>query len=330
MTISTKLFSGARSPLTLLLLLAMAFTITAQYADNPNVYYFYQRSIYLEDLIKPGGWWSNPSLISSIDQTTLFTSTTGPIGRNYSLSSVRLLFPVMQHLNAGIGFTGTASGGGGSSGTGSNAGFSYQNYFNFTRPSLEGGMSYVTPDFGNVGALLLGGSKSYVTSAGDSTISFFWGLSAGWISPAFFKTVSLSLSMLSIYNADVSPWWEHCAKVGLLLNMLDSAVLGSLEYGFATDSVSGSLFNNPANTQNYEALKGTVSIRFRRIAGFILGYSTDTQNFYDNGHTYHLGLELRKSSVYPYYGGYEMAISTSHNGSVFHQIWLGINFKKTS
>lgn len=315
------------------LLLTFTGPVAAQY-DDPKVYYFYQRTIYLEDLLKPGAWWSNPSLISSIDRTTIFTSTTGMIGRQYSISSVRALFPVRPRLNAGFGLTGTATGAG-AGGTGTNSGFSYQSYFNFTRPSIEAGISYIPPYLGTVGAMVLTGSKSYVPdyALADSNtriISFFYGMSAGWISPALFKTVSLSLSMLSLYNAETNPWWEHCAKVGVVFTVLDSIVRGSVEYGFATDSVSGSLFSNPNNTTNYEALKGSLSIRFMGIAGLILGYSTDTRNFSDNGATYHMGLELRKSEVYPYYGGYEMAISTSNHISVFHQIWVGFNIKKAS
>jgi hypothetical protein len=243
------------------------------------------------------------------------------------------LFPVLPRLNAGFGLTGAASGAG-AGGTGTNSGFSYQSYFNFTRPSIEGGLSYAPQFGGAIGAMLLSGTKSYVPQyAGPDTnmrnLAIFWGLSAGWISPPLFKTVSLSLAMLSIENFDVVTWWEHCAKVGLVFTVFDSTVLGSLEYGFATDSVSGSLFNNPNNTNNYEAIKGTVSIRFRKIAGFILGYSTDTRNLSYNGHTYHVGVELRKSDIYPYYGGYEMALSTADPISVFHQIWLGFNIKKS-
>lgn len=335
MTTFSRLLRTALCPLAPLLFLACP--VAAQYPeqyDNPTTYYFYQRTIYLEDLQKPGGWWSNPSLIASIDRSTIFTSTTGMIGRRYSISSVRVLFPVIPKLNAGFGLTGTATGTG-AGGTGNNSGFSYQSYFNFTRPSLEGGMSYVPPIGGTVGAMLLTGTKSYVPdyALADSSvriISFFWGMSAGWISPALFKTVSLSFSMLNLYNDETDPWWEHCAKLGLLFNAYDSTVLGSLEYGFATDSVTGSLFSNPDNTTNYEAIKGSVSIRFRNIAGLILGYSADTKNYSDNGATYHLGVELRKSTIYPYYGGYEMAISTSNHISVFHQIWLGFNVKRSS
>jgi hypothetical protein len=320
------------SLLALILLMSLAGPVTAQY-DNPNAYYFYQRSIYLEDLNKPGAWWSNPSLIASIDRTTIFTSTTGLIGRAYSLSSVRCIFPIRPRLNAGFGLTGTASGAG-AGGTGTNSGFSYQSYFNFTRPSIEAGMSFIPQYGGTIGAMMLTGTKSYVPEYAADTntrnISFLWGISAGWLSPTFFKTVSLSLSMLTIRNADVNLWWEHSAKAGLLFMVLDSTVLGSIEYGFATDSVTGSIFNNPANTTNYEVIKGSVSIRFRSIAGLIIGYSTDTKNFYDNGATYHLGIELRKSRVYPYYGGYEMGISTSNHISIFHQIWLGFNVKRAS
>ena len=69
--------------------------------------FFYQRTIYLENLLTEGDWWANPSRISPIDKTTIFTSNVGLLGGRYSISSVRIIFPLNPQLNAGLGITGT-------------------------------------------------------------------------------------------------------------------------------------------------------------------------------------------------------------------------------
>ena len=317
-----------------ILLLCMAGGLMAQQADQADIYYYYQRTTYLENLNQPGAWWANPALLSSIDRTTVFTSSTGLLGRKYSISSSRIIFPVLPQFNAGFGLTGSARGEG-RSGTGTNSGFSFSSYFNFTKPSLEAGMSFAPRILGTLGALLLTGTASETPSyAYDSSIRvtrFFWGYGFGWISPALLKTVSFSFSTLSVYNVQYLWQWENCAKAGVVLNVKDSAVLGSLEYGFSLDGAAGTLFRTRENAPYYEVLKGTVSIRFRSIAGLILGWSLDTKNGSDNGSTYHAGVELRRSTVYPCYGGYEMGLSTtnySNSVSIIHRFWIGFNVRQ--
>jgi hypothetical protein len=317
-----------------ILLLCMTGDCPAQEADEADLYYFYQRTIYLENLNQPGAWWSNPALLSSINRTTVFTSSTGLLGRKYSISSVRAILPVTPQLNAGFGLTGSASREG-RSGSGTDGGFSFSGYFNFTKPSLEAGMSFAPRGLGTFGALALTGTVSEIPPyAYDSTrrvTRFVWGYGFGWVSPALLNTASFSFSTLSVYNTLVMWEWEHCAKAGIILNVKDSAVLGSLEYAFPLDAGPGALFSDRDNAPRYEVFKGTVSLRFRSIAGLLLGWSYDTKNRSDNGATYHAGVELRRSAVYPWYGGYEMGLSTTnslHSVSLIHRFWLGINVKQ--
>jgi hypothetical protein len=326
--------AGFFSATPFILLLCMMSGLSAQQADQADIYYYYQHTTYLENLNQPGAWWSNPALLSSIDRATVFTSSTGLLGRRYSISSSRIIIPVNPQLKAGFGLTGSARGEG-RSGSGTNSGFSFSSYFNFTKPSIEAGMSFAPRSLGTFGALMLSGTVSETPSyAYDSTarvIRFFWGYGLGWISPALLKTVAFSFSTLSIYNVQFLWQWENCAKAGIIFNVKDSAVLGSLEYGFSLDGAAGTLFSNRENAPYYEVLKGTASIRFRSIAGFILGYSLDTKNGADNGSTYHAGIELRRSTVYPCYGGYEMGLSTtnsSNNVSIIHRFWVGFNLKQ--
>lgn len=329
-----KIRTGFISAAPLILLLCMIKGLSAQQADQADLYYYYQRTTYLENLNQPGAWWSNPALLSSLSRTTVFTSSTGLLGRKYSISSSRIIIPVIPQLNAGFGLTGTARGEG-RSGSGTNGGLSFSSYFNFTKPSIEAGMSFAPRDFGTFGALALTGTVSETPSyAYDSTnrvTRFFWGYGLGWISPAVLKTFSFAFSTLSVYNVQFLWAWENCAKAGILLNVKDSAVSGSIEYGFSLDAPAGALFSNRDHAPQYEVLKGTVSIRFRSIAGFILGYSLDTKNGSDNGATYHAGVELRRSTVYPCYGGYEMGLSTtnsSNSASLIHRFWVGFNLKQ--
>jgi hypothetical protein len=129
--------------------------------------------------------------------------------------------------------------------------------------------------------------------------------------------------------------WDESGKIGMLITVNDGALLGSLEYGFSYSN-GVSFFRNPDNFHGYETLKGVVSIRYRAIAGFLLGYSMDTPNFRDNGPTYHAGVELRRSHMYAFSGGYEIGVSpfgSRHNTSsatisLMHQIWIGYDFRK--
>jgi hypothetical protein len=295
-------------------------------SDVDSLPYFYQRTIYMENLCQPGSWWSNPSMIAGIDKISLFTSSSGLIGRRYSLSSVRFIFPVKPSLNCGIGITGSGTYEGRSlTSTGSSVQSSSN--FSFKRPSLEGGVSYVPPFGGTVGALIISGTES-IGSSYDTTsnLYFFFGIGTGWLSPAIMNTVRLSVSTLSIRHLQIPPWWDNSAKIGMQVNVDSGLVLGALEYGFALGTPI-TFFQNE-NTTNYEVIRGLASIRVQKIVGILLGYSLDTPNFSDNGHTFHAGIELRRSEIYPYYGGYEAGLSTSNHLAFIHRIWVGYGFQK--
>ncbi len=289
--------------------------------------FFYERSIYLENLITPGAWWSNPVRIAPIDRTTIFTSTVSPLGGAYSMSTVRGIFPIDSSLKAGIGVTGTG-GSAGSSASGTNTGAQISSIFSFSRPSFEAVVSYSNLPIGTIGGILLGGSEN-MQGQNDavSSIYYFWGYSLGWLSPAFLKTVQLSLSTLTVSHSWWTTVWNYDAKAGLLVNVHDSLVLGSLEYGFPLQS----------GFPSYDVVKGDASIRIKSIVGILLGFSIDTRNQTANGgtyngSTYHAGVELRRSNVYPFYGGYEIGVSPwggRSQISIMNQIWVGYGFPKS-
>jgi hypothetical protein len=305
-------------------------------AHVPNIDgldFFYQRTIYLENLCQPSAWWANPSLLAPIDQITVFTSNTGLIGQQYTISSARIVLPVRPKLNVGFGVTGTGGPTEGRALSAGDQGVQYSSHFNFKLPSLEAGISYALPVAGVVGALLITGTESVpdLSNSTVNTLYFFWGISAGWLSPAIFNTVKLSISTLSVCHFQFETWWDNGAKAGLQINANDGRVLGSFEYGFALFNGPVSFFQNRANFHGYETFKGNVSIKMMDIAGILIGYSKDSprSNALDNnGSTFHAGVELRRSDIYPYYGGYEAGISTAHGISLIHRIWVGYGFKK--
>jgi hypothetical protein len=294
--------------------------------------FFYQRTIYLENLCTPAAWWANPSLLSPIDRITIFSSTTGLIGRQYLISSVRVALPVLPKLNIGFGATGTGSNEGRSLFAGNDSVY-YSGSFNFNIPSLEAGMSYIPPTGGVVGAVLIIGTESVPDSSnpGLNTPYFFWGFGAGWLSPAIMNTVKLSISTLSVYHSQFITWWDNGAKAGIQFNANGGKVLGSIEYGFSLFNGPVSFLHNQANFHSYEIFKGSISIEMMTIAGILLGYSKDSpreNSLYNNGSTFHAGIELRRSDIYPYFGGYEAGISTVHGISILHRMWVGYGFKK--
>jgi hypothetical protein len=302
--------------------------------DIDSLPFFYQRTLYLENLYQQGAWWANPATISP-NRTTFFTSNTGLLGGKYVLSSVRLLFPVNSRLNGGVGITGTGTAEGRSF-NGSASSAQVNSNFSFKRPSLEAGISYAPPVAGTIGGLMIMGTESIprTTDTGNITY-FFFGISAGWLSPFIFNTVKLSFSTFSVCHVQFIRWWDNSAKAGILIDVNESFVRGSVEYGF---SLSGpvSFFRNQEDFLGYEVLKGDFSLRIRKIAGFLLGFSMDTKNFRDNGTTVHTGIELRRSDVYPFYGGYEIGMnlfatrfnSGSPHLSLLHRVWIGYDLKK--
>jgi hypothetical protein len=320
----------------LIALLALVLPASAAPSNIDSIYYFYERTLYLEDLTQVGSWWSNPSKIASIRTPCVFTSNTGLLGGKYSLSSIRILFPVQRAITAGFGLTGAGTKEVRSF-SGNSSGATASGNFNFSRPSIEGGISYHHDIGGTVGGLLMTGTESTMPDfEGIRKYYFILGAGFGYLSPLLADAFQLSLSTISVCHFQVDTWWDHGAKTGAYLNIGDGFVIGSFEYGFSLLNAFAFL-RNQRTAYSYEVFKGTISTRFRSIAGFILGCSSDTKNQRDNGPTFHGGLELRPSEIYPFWGGYEIGVSpwssrhqtTSAVITVIHRFWIGYNFKKT-
>lgn len=310
----------------------------ADFSSVDSLPFFYQRTAYLENLLQAGAWWSNPALISSIDKTSLFASNTGLLGGKYDISSIRILFPAANvasagPVTAGFGLTGTTTTEGRSF-SGSNSGAQYGSNFKFARPSIEAGASWAPNFGGSIGTIFATGTEGYPSNSfsGLTQYYFFLGLGAGVLSPVLAKGVQLSFSTLSVRHFLVQPWWDNAAKAGLLVSVMNGTLRGAVEYAFSLDNRLLFL-RDQDDISTYEVLRATVSIRFRSIAGLLLGFSKDApHNLRDNRSTLHGGLELRPSDIYPYWGGAEAGLSTSttrnNSVSLMFRFWVGYCFKK--
>jgi hypothetical protein len=179
-------------------------------------------------------------------------------------------------------------------------------------------------NIGSAGLLLNAGQE--LLPLGDGTNSNYpvLGCGIGALTPYFFNTLSLSFTTMATWHFWQQASMDNDAKAGVRFRILDDFILGSLEYAF---SFKSGLIESFYTTSNYcQIAKGLVSIRIYKIAGIILGYSSDFGST-DMGETMHAGLELRPSDDYPYFGGYEIGLSTYQRILFIHQIWIGYCFR---
>jgi hypothetical protein len=72
-------------------------------------------------------------------------------------------------------------------------------------------------------------------------------------------------------------------------------------------------------------VKALASVKILSIAGVLVGYSDDLGILSDNGPMIHIGAELRQSTVYPFFAGYEIGIGLTqlHRDLLVHRLWVG-------
>ena len=122
----------------------------------------------------------------------------------------------------------------------------------------------------------------------------------------------------------IDNFWDHDGKMGLRIKTPDSLVLGSLEYTVSFSSGFKYIGNAPANY--YQVVKAMASIKIYAIMGVLIGYSDDLGIFSNNGTLIHGGLEMRRSDVYPFFGGYELGVSLTRSALLVHHLWLAYAF----
>ena len=210
-----------------------------------------------------------------------------------------------------------------------NGGATYQSNFSFTNPSFQIGLGGRLPQLGSIGVLTDIGDEFLPDNQGGGTHFLVLRGGAGALTRYFFNSVSLSATLMATLHFWNQTYIDNNGKLGLRFKIHDDLVLGSLEYTFSFKAgAAESFYQNQSSTNFYEVLKALISVRFFKIAGAIVGFSNDLGEFSDIGKTIHLGVELRPSDVYPYFGGYEIGISTQWSNLIIHRFWIGYCFKK--
>ena len=309
--------------------LALALCAFAS-GDSLNYYFLYQRTAYLENTLTPGSWWANPASLGEIGRKTLQTVNTTPLGNVLTIASAKYLTPVSPQIDAGVGIMGQGINPADPSFQASNAGAQYQSQFSFVNPSVQFAGAMKLGRGGLTGLLLNIGAEQLPASAevGPNFANYLtMGFSAGYLSPWFFDCVSLGLSFMTTGHFWLQTYWDNDGKLALRYQDPDSLFTGSLECTFSLLG-QGLVWIGHSPAGYYEAIKALVSIRFMQIAGLLLGYSDDIQNLVANGPCAHVGLELRQSNVYRYYGGYEIGIGLGqlHRDLLVHRLWVGYDF----
>jgi hypothetical protein len=297
------------------------------WAQTPNLYYLYQRTTYLENLTMNGAWWANPALTGEITEKTASTVDITPLGLyQFTIISAKYLFPFGRNFGAGIGIMGEGVGPSqGQSTQVTDAGATYSSHFSFSNPSFQCGLGMHLKNVGSAGLLFNIGEELLPQGDGTSYNYPVMGLGAGVLTPFFFNTLSLSLTAMATWHFWQQEYLDYDGKAGCRFRILDDFILGSLEYTFSFKS--GFIESFYTTSSYYQVGKGLISIRFYKIAGLLLGYSSDFGGFKDMGGALHAGLELRHSDDYPYFGGYELAVGTNQRLTFTHQVWVGYCFR---
>jgi hypothetical protein len=273
-----------------------------------------------------GAWWANPALTGEITEKTASTVDITPLGLyQFTIVSAKYLFPFGRNFGAGFGIMGEGINQSQNQRTDvSSSGLSYSSNFSFSNPSLQFGLGMHGNYIGSAGLLLTGGQELIPLGDGTNYNYPVAGLGIGALTPYFFNTLSLSFTTMATWHFWEQEYLDFDGKAGFRFKILDDFILGSMEYSFSfRSSVIESFYSS---SYYYRVVKGLLSIRIYKIAGILLGYSSDF-GFKDMGPTIHAGLELRHSDDYPYFGGYELALGSNQKLLITHRVWVGYCFR---
>jgi|WetSurMetagenome_2_1015567.scaffolds.fasta_scaffold00008_155 hypothetical protein len=301
-------------------------------AANDSLYFLYQRTTYLENLWTPGGWWANPALIGELSAPSAYTINTTPLGYRYTLASVKYVFPFFDRFGAGFGIMGTGiSDAAQQSGQASSSGVTYNSHFTFSNPSFQSAIGGSLPKIGSGGALIDIGAEMLPNGFGGSSEFLLTRLGLGILTPFYFNSISASATATATMHFWNSVYIDWNAKLGLRIKALDSLLTGTAEYTLTFQAGSVESFYT-SSSYDYEVFKTMMSVRFYKIFGFLIGYSTDFGEFsnFRNGSCIHLGMELRASHANPIFAGYDLGISidalSQSQGLLIHRLWIGYRF----
>ena len=288
---------------------------------DPAVAFPYTRTVYVEEMGSPAAWWANPALAAWVDAPTLLTANASPVGKLYTVSSVRFLAPLAFGLRLGVGVSAF-----GSEQTdtfqATEAGADYQGKFAFSRPDFEIGAAYPFTYAGSVGVLLKAGLERVSVGAGQTENYGVFTVGLGWVSPGIARCAWLSLAAQWTGHFLYERYWDSEGKIGLRL-----AVPGELVTLDITYARPLPLWLSPSAAPygwTYQAAKAILSVRTSRLIALLAGASSDFSIVDEhNGTCVHAGLALLPSTVNPFVGGYEIGVSVNERWHFLHRFWVG-------
>jgi hypothetical protein len=306
----------------LMMLLILAFNaICLAQAYFP---FLNQRSIYLDHLLLPGGWWSNPALLGDVHEMALSTSNVLPMGNRLLISDERFLLPLGKWVTLGAGILGAGDYQSGSSNSlVTDTGFSYHSSFAFERPRFQIGAGSILPFIGSLGVL---GSLGF-DLADDGSKTTAPGFGFGWLSPSLGIPLQLSSSWMFIRHNVGLRFWEVSGKVGVRFIAKDSAVSACAEYSFSPSEGGFGVFG-PSPPAVYDAVKALAAVRIFGSWAGLAGFSHDLAFPYHNGSLLHLGIENQQSAGSLFFGGYDVGLRLGTDWLVLHHLWVGINLSR--
>jgi hypothetical protein len=284
----------------------------------------YERTTYVEGLASPLAWWANPALTAGCEVPTLFTANASPVGRHYTLSSVRFFIPLPRTITLGFGVMG-----GGAEQTGSlNAteeGVTYKSDFFFSRPSFQTGLAARLPLDLSVGGIVSLGLERLSVGVDLTEEFFLLGLGAGVLTPAIAGILRFSLAAYWAGHFQYESYWDSDLKAGLTATFAGDIVNVKLEY--SQPMPRALQFDTFDGRHSYEVLSALAAVRAARFLTVLAGYTTDfgTADGH-NGNALHAGVELPRMPQLPFFGGYELGISLTYRWHIIHRIWLGYGF----
>lgn len=293
--------------------------------QQDSLYFFFERTVYLENLLVPGSWWANPALILPIDTLSIFSSNVGALGGEHTIASVRIIGGIDSFSSFGIGLTGV-SGDDNRTLFAENGGTSFKSSFSSLQPSIEAAYSR---NLGFVGAIGL--LETFGTHNNDSTSSkykYTWGHSLGYLSPTLQKIAAISIHYNLAYHHFYDNWWDNNIRLGLILEHPSQIWRSSWEYSFPLNSKDD--IWNWGSHRGYKVFKMSNSLQYRKNLAILFGYSKDSEILTHNGSTFHGGIELQKTPTNRFFGGYEFGLGTSKSLLFFHRIWFNLQLVKSA
>jgi hypothetical protein len=312
-----------------IVILFIFLLLKISFASTDSLLFFFQRTIYLENLLNKDGLWANPAIIEQINYPTTSFCNVTPLSYRYTLANAKYLFPISNIIKAGIGIRGTGINTKQSTSISENSIF-YQSNFRFSNPSLQTAIALNVFNIQKLGLLIDAGFESLPDGYGNYSLFPLINTAIGILTPYYFNYISLSFVIINTLHFWNKIYSENNGKAGVIFKINDDLINMCFEYAFSIHSAIVESFYYSSSLRYYEVFKYTTSFKICKSFGIILGYSTDIGEFSDIGDCIHAGLELKQSNNYNFFGGYEIGVSTFHRSLIIHRVWLGYQFNKKS